>query len=190
MIKDKSFFEDILPFIKEIAKSEKWRLRAEILNIIPVFSNIININSFSENLSDLCFDLLNDPVYEIRKKMSFNLVKIFGNMNDKNFNKKIIEKLEEMSHSENYLIRNTVNFVILEFLNNKKNLDFVENNLIDLIINLSKDKVANIRYNTVIIMKKISKISRNKKINDMIKNRLKELQKDTDIEVIYALNDK
>ena len=39
-------------------------------------------------------------------------------------------------------------------------------------------------------MKKISKISRNKKINDMIKNRLKELQKDTDIEVIYALNDK
>ena len=190
LIEDKSFFEDILPFIKEIAKSEKWRLRAEILNIIPVFSNIININSFSENLSDLCFDLLNDPVFEIRKKMSSNLVKIFENINDKNFRLKIIEKLKEMSNSENYLIRNTVNFVILEFLNNKKNLDFVENNLIDLIINLSKDKVANIRYNTVIIMKKISKISRNKKINDMIKNRLKELQKDTDIEVIYALNDK
>lgn len=122
--------------------------------------------------------------------MSSNLVKIFENINDKNFRLKIIEKLKEMSNSENYLIRNTVNFVILEFLNNKKNLDFVENNLIDLIINLSKDKVANIRYNTVIIMKKISKISRNKKINDMIKNRLKELQKDTDIEVIYALNDK
>ena len=190
LIEDKSFFEDILPFIKEIAKSEKWRLRAEILNIIPVFSNIININSFSENLSDLCFDLLNDPVFEIRKKMSSNLVKIFENINDKNFRLKIIEKLKEMSNSENYLIRNTVNFVILEFLNNKKNLDFIENNLIDLIINLSKDKVANIRYNTVIIMKKISKISRNKKINDMIKNRLKELQKDTDIEVIYALNDK
>jgi hypothetical protein len=111
-------------------------------------------------------------------------------MNDKNFNKKLIEKLEEMSHSENYLIRNTVNFVILEFLNDKKNLEFIENNLVDLIINLSKDKVANIRYNSIIIMKKISKLSQNKKINDIIKNRLKELRNDTDIEIIYALNDK
>ena len=190
LIEDKNFFQNIIPFVKEIAKSEKWRLRAEILDIIPVFSNFINKNSFVEELSDLCFQLLNDPVYEIRKKMSINLVKIFGNMNDKNFNKKLIEKLEEMSHSENYLIRNTVNFVILEFLNDKKNLEFIENNLVDLIINLSKDKVANIRYNSIIIMKKISKLSQNKKINDIIKNRLKELRNDTDIEIIYALNDK
>ena len=190
LIEDKNFFQNIIPFVKEIAKSEKWRLRAEILDIIPVFSNFINKNSFVEELSDLCFQLLNDPVCEIRKKMSFNLVKIFGNMNDKNFNKKLIEKLEEMSHSENYLIRNTVNFVILEFLNDKKNLEFIENNLVDLIINLSKDKVANIRYNSIIIMKKISKLSQNKKINDIIKNRLKELRNDTDIEIIYALNDK
>jgi hypothetical protein len=190
LIEDKNFFQNIIPFVKEIAKSEKWRLRAEILDIIPVFSNFINKNSFVEELSDLCFQLLNDPVCEIRKKMSINLVKIFGNMNDKNFNKKLIEKLEEMSHSENYLIRNTVNFVILEFLNDKKNLEFIENNLVDLIINLSKDKVANIRYNSIIIMKKISKLSQNKKINDIIKNRLKELRNDTDIEIIYALNDK
>ena len=190
LIEDKNFFQNIIPFVKEIAKSEKWRLRAEILDIIPVFSNFINKNSFVEELSDLCFQLLNDPVCEIRKKMSINLVKIFGNMNDKNFNKKLIEKLEEMSHSENYLIRNTVNFVILEFLNDKKNLEFIENNLVDLIINLSKDKVANIRYNSIIIMKKISKLSKNKKINDIIKNRLKELRNDTDIEIIYALNDK
>ena len=190
LIEDKNFFQNIIPFVKEIAKSEKWRLRAEILDIIPVFSNFINKNSFVEELSDLCFQLLNDPVCEIRKKMSINLAKIFGNMNDKNFNKKLIEKLEEMSHSENYLIRNTVNFVILEFLNDKKNLEFIENNLVDLIINLSKDKVANIRYNSIIIMKKISKLSQNKKINDIIKNRLKELRNDTDIEIIYALNDK
>ena len=39
-------------------------------------------------------------------------------------------------------------------------------------------------------MKKISKLSQNKKINDIIKNRLKELRNDTDIEIIYALNDK
>ena len=190
LIEDKNFFQNIIPFVKEIAKSEKWRLRAEILDIIPVFSNFINKNSFVEELSDLCFQLLNDPVCEIRKKMSINLAKIFGNMNDKNFNKKLIEKLEEMSHSENYLIRNTVNFSILEFLNDKKNLEFIENNLVDLIINLSKDKVANIRYNSIIIMKKISKLSQNKKINDIIKNRLKELRNDTDIEIIYALNDK
>ena len=190
LIEDKNFFQNIIPFVKEIAKSEKWRLRAEILDIIPVFSNFINKNSFVEDLSELCFQLLNDPVCEIRKKMSINLVKIFGNMNDKNFNKKLIEKLEEMSHSENYLIRNTVNFVILEFLNDKKNLEFIENNLLDLIINFSKDKVANIRYNSIIIMKKISKLSQNKKINDIIKNRLKELRNDTDIEIIYALNDK
>jgi hypothetical protein len=75
-------------------------------------------------------------------------------------------------------------------LNDKKNLEFIENNLVDLIINLSKDKVANIRYNSIIIMKKISKLSQNKKINDIIKNRLKELRNDTDIEIIYALNDK
>ena len=190
LIEDKNFFQNIIPFVKEIAKSEKWRLRAEILDIIPVFSNFINKNSFVEDLSELCFQLLNDPVYEIRKKMSINLVKIFGNMNDKNFNKKLIEKLEEMSQSENYLIRNTVNFVILEFLNDKKNLEFIENNLLDLIINFSKDKVANIRYNSIIIMKKISKMSQNKKINDRIKNRFKELRNDTDIEIIYALNDK
>jgi hypothetical protein len=33
-------------------------------------------------------------------------------------------------------------------------------------------------------------MSQNKKINDRIKNRFKELRNDTDIEIIYALNDK
>ena len=122
--------------------------------------------------------------------MSENLKSIFENINDKNFNNKLIEKFNEMSLSENYLIRNTINFSILELLNDKKHLDFIENNLIDLIIKLSKDNVPNIRYNSVIILKKIMKISSQKKISDIIRNRFRELKNETDIEVIYALNDK
>lgn len=187
---DFQFFQTIIPYIKDVAKSEKWRLRVEILETISIFSKVINKTIFLDNLSDLIFDLLKDPVYEVRKKMSENLKSIFENINDKNFNNKLIEKFNEMSLSENYLIRNTINFSILELLNDKKHLDFIENNLIDLIIKLSKDNVPNIRYNSVIILKKIMKISSQKKISDIIRNRFRELKNETDIEVIYALNDK
>lgn len=58
-----------------------------------------------------------------------------------------------------------------------------------LLLKLSKDKISNVRMNTAIVLKKISKISKNKEVVKEIYSCLEELKRDTDPDVINALND-
>jgi hypothetical protein len=94
-----------------------------------------------------------------------------------------------MIKSESYLIRITVTILIKEFVNDEYNYDFLEKKLFPYVMRLSKDKIANIRMNCVIILKKMSKISKNRDILKDISQLLDELKRDRDIDVLYAISD-
>ena len=61
--------------------------------------------------------------------------------------------------------------------------------MIPLIFKLSRDKISNVRANSAGLMKKISRVTKSKEILREINIHLDELKRDTDIEVLHAIND-
>ena len=78
---------------------------------------------------------------------------------------------------------------VKEFAYDEYNYDFLEKKLFPYILKLSRDKIPNIRMNCVIILKKMSKFSKNRETLKDISSSLDELKRDRDIEVVNAIND-
>jgi hypothetical protein len=61
--------------------------------------------------------------------------------------------------------------------------------MIPLIFKLSRDKISNVRANSAGLIKKISRVTKSKEILREITIHLDELKRDTDFEVLHAIND-
>lgn len=61
-----------------------------------------------ENIYGICLNWMNDPVYAIREADCKLMKKLYDIFKGEEFEKKLLEKLNEMRVNTNYLIRNTV----------------------------------------------------------------------------------
>ena len=181
--------EEIIPSLIEISNNKNWRIRNQIAETIPVLARILNKKIFMENILNICIKWLNDPVYAIRETACKLMKRLYDIFKGEDFEKKLLSKLSTMIKSDSYLVRITVTILIKEFANDEYNYDFLEKKLFPYILKLSRDKIPNIRMNCVIILKKMSKISKNRDILKDISSTLEELKRDRDIEVIYAITD-
>lgn len=184
-----SFVNGIIPSLVEISNNPNWRIRNQISETIPVLARILNKKIFMDNILSICIKWLTDPVFAIRESACKLMKKLYDMFKGEDFEKKLLEKLNEMKSSDSYLIRNTVTFLVKEFVGDVYNYDFVERKLVPYIIRMSKDKSGNIRMNCAAILKKISKASKSKEIVKEVTGVLEELKRDRDTEVIYAIND-
>ena len=184
-----SFVNGIIPSLVEISNNPNWRIRNQISETIPVLARILNKKIFMDNILSICIKWLTDPVFAIRESACKLMKKLYDMFKGEDFEKKLLEKLNEMKSSDSYLIRNTVTFLVKEFVGDVYNYDFVERKLVPYIIRMSKDKSGNIRMNCAAILKKISKLSKSKEIVKEVTGVLEELKRDRDTEVIYAIND-
>ena len=181
--------EEIIPSLIEISNNKNWRIRNQIAETIPVLARILNKKIFMENILNICIKWLNDPVYAIRETACKLMKRLYDIFKGEDFEKKLLAKLSTMIKSDSYLIRITVTILIKEFVNDEYNYDFLEKKLFNYILRLSRDKIANVRMNCVIILKKMNKNSKNRDILKDISSTLEELKRDRDIEVIYAITD-
>lgn len=58
-----------------------------------------------------------------------------------------------------------------------------------LIFKLCRDKISNVRVNAAALIRKMSRLSKSKEILKEISLHLEELKRDSEVEVIYAIND-
>ena len=181
--------EEIIPSLIEISNNKNWRIRNQIAETIPVLARILNKKIFMENILNICIKWLNDPVYAIRETACKLMKRLYDIFKGEDFEKKLLSKLSTMIKSDSYLVRITVTILIKEFVNDEYNYDFLEKKLFNYILRLSRDKIANVRMNCVIILKKMNKNSKNRDILKDISSTLEELKRDRDIEVIYAITD-
>ena len=181
--------QEIIPSLIEISNNKNWRIRNQIAETIPVLARILNKNIFMENILNICIKWLNDPVYAIRETACKLMKRLYDIFKGEDFEKKLLAKLSTMIKSDSYLVRITVTILIKEFANDEYNYDFLEKKLFNYILRLSRDKIANVRMNCVIILKKMNKISKNRDILKDISSTLDELKRDRDVEVIYAITD-
>ena len=147
--------DKIIPSIIEISQNKSWRIRHKIINIIP---NFVNQKNFMKDIFPICLNYLTDHVFDIRNEGSKLLCNIYKDMNNSEFENKLIEKLNSMSNLTNYLIRNTCVIFIkyfIEKINEKIYFDFFQKKLIFLVYKLSDDKISNVRMNCAFILNKV-----------------------------------
>ena len=129
-----------------------------------------------------------DSVFSIREASCKLFVTIYKDIKNEEFEKKLIEKLNELCLSSSYLLRNTALIYIkfyIEKLDDEVYLEFFEKKIIGIVFNLSKDKIANVRLNCAFILNKIKNINfKDSKIIDEIKNIIEVLKADKDEDVI------
>ena len=184
-----NFVQGIIPSLVEISDNNNWRVRAQVGEIIPVFARIVNRKLFLENILPICIKWLTDPVYAIRERTCKIIKRLYDIFKGEDFEKKILTKISSMSKSDNYLIRNTVVFLIKEFLIDEYELDFMEKKLFPYIEKLSDDKIPNVRQACSIVIKKLVRLSKNKDVVKECKSIIDELKKDKDLEVVYVITD-
>ena len=192
VIEINNIIESIMPPIKEISANKSWRVRIQIMDIIPVLAKLFNQHLFMNNIFPICITSLMDSVFSIREESCKLFVTIYKDLKNEEFEKKLLEKLNELCMSSSYLLRNTslvyIKFYI-EKLDDKIYLEFFEKKLVAIVFNLSKDKIANVRLNCAFILNKIKNIKfKDNKINEEINNIIEILKTDKDADVIKSIN--
>ena len=187
-----NIIESIMPPIKEISANKSWRVRIQIMEIVPVLAKLFNQHLFMSNIFPICITSLMDSVFSIREASCKLFVTIYKDIKNEEFEKKLLEKLNELCLSSSYLLRNTVLVYIkfyIEKLDDKIYLEFFEKKLVGIVFNLSKDKIANVRLNCAFILNKIKNIKfKDNKINAEINSIIEILKADKDADVIKSIN--
>ena len=186
-----TILEKIIPSIIEISGNNSWRIRNKIINIIPVLTtNLYNQQIFMKDILPICLNYLTDHVFAIREAGCKLITNIYKDVKNSELENKLVEKLNEMSNSSNYLIRNTCGIFIkyyIEKINDKIYFDFFEKKLIQIIYKLTNDKISNVRITCAIIFNKVKNCNfKDRNNNDKIKRCIEILLKDDDKDVVNA----
>ena len=192
IVESNIILEKIIPSIVEISGKKSWRVRNKIINIIPILStDLFDQTIFMKNILPICLNYLTDHVFAIREAGCKLLTNIFKDVKNVELENKLIEKLNEMVNSSNYLIRNTCVIFIkffIEKINDNIYFDFFEKKLIQIVFKLTTDKISNVRITCAIIFNKVQNNNnfKDRNINEKIKKCIEILQKDEDKDVIHV----
>ena len=107
VIEINNIIESVMPSIKEISANKSWRVRIQIMEIIPVLAKLFNQQLFMNHIFPICITSLTDSVFSIREAGCRLLVTIYKDVKNDEFEKKLLEKLNELCNSTSYLLRNT-----------------------------------------------------------------------------------
>ena len=191
IVESNIILEKIIPSIVEISGKKSWRVRNKIINIIPILAtDLFNQQIFMKNILPICLNYLTDHVFAIREAGCKLLTNIYKDVKNIELENKLIEKLNEMSNSSNYLIRNTCVIFIkffIEKINDKIYFEFLEKKLIQIVFRLTTDKISNVRITCAIIFNKVKNCTfKDRNNNYKIKKYIEILQKDEDKDVIHV----
>ena len=191
-IKINNIIESVMPPIKEISTNKSWRVRIQVMEIIPVLSKLFSQQLFMSHIFPICISALMDSVFSMREAASKVFVTIYKDVKNDEFEKKLLEKINELCNSTSYLLRNTVLVYIKFFIKNLEDkiyFEFFEKKLIGIVLMLSKDKIANIRISCGFVLNKIKDIKfKDNKINSEINSMIEILKKDADTDVVKSIN--
>ena len=192
VIEINNIIESIMPSIKEISANKSWRVRIQVMEIIPILSKLFNQQLFMNHIFPICITSLTDSVFSIREAACKLFVVIYKDVKNDEYEKKLLEKLNELCSSTSYLLRNTVLVymkLFIEKLEDKIYFDFFEKKLLGIVLMLSKDKIANVRISCAYIWNKIKNVKfKDNRINNEINNIIEMLKKDSDSDVVKSIN--
>jgi len=174
----------LLPAIMELAEDRQWRVRMAIITYIPLLAEQLGEKFFNEKLSELCLAWLGDVVYSIREAATANLKRLAQVFGVAWARSHILPKVLELQRHSNYLYRLTTVFAV-HTLCTVVPPDVVATEMLPLLIQLSADHVANIRFNVAKALKEVVAVVDKGQVDAKVKTALQTLGQDKDREVRY-----
>ncbi|XP_031562500.1 serine/threonine-protein phosphatase 2A 65 kDa regulatory subunit A alpha isoform-like [Actinia tenebrosa] len=176
--------QSLLPAIVELAEDTKWRVRLAIIEYMPLLAGQLGVEFFDEKLNNLCMTWLVDHVCAIREAAALNLKNLVEKFGTEWAQAKVIPKVLAMAREPNYLHRLTTlhSVSVLAEVCGPEN---AVNLMLPVVLNLSKDTVANVRFNVAKTLQKIGPLMDASTIQGQIKPCLDKLNADSDVDVKY-----
>lgn len=137
--------KSLLPAIISLAQDTKWRVRLAVLELMPMIGKQLGPEIFTDNLISICINWLNDNIYSIRKAAAVNIKKLASLFGEEWTGKQVIPKIEKMQTHSSYIQRMTALFVIQILFDSTHSFQVLVM-LINIVIKLASDNVANVRF--------------------------------------------
>lgn len=171
----------IFPVILEISGETHWRVKIQIIRLIPPFAKVLGNDEFMKKLFALVYSWLSDSIYSVREEMASQLgelVRLFGVDWAVQCLCPVITKLNK---NQNFLIRQ-VTFISLMHLQEVLPPAVLTKQFLSIVLGMANDRVPNIRF---MVAKSLAIFlgSNDPKTNQQIQITLKQLQQDEDKDV-------
>jgi len=168
----------------ELAEDNKWRVRLAIIEYMPLLAGQLGVEFFDEKLNSLCMTWLVDHVFAIREAATTNLKKLVEKFGTDWAQATVIPKVLSMSRDQNYLHRMTCLFCI-NVLAEACGQDLTTRHLLPVVLTLSDDAVANVRFNVAKTLQKIGPVLDASTIQSQFRHNLEKLKTDSDADVRF-----
>jgi len=151
---------------------------------MPLLAGQLGVEFFDEKLNALCMQWLVDHVFAIREAATTNLKKLVEKFGTDWAQMTVIPKVLSMSRDTNYLHRMTCLFCI-NVLAEACGQDLTTRHLLPVVLTLSNDAVANVRFNVAKTLQKIGPVLDAATIQSQFRPALERLKTDADTDVRF-----
>lgn len=176
--------QSLLPAILDLAQDGKWRIRSAIIKQIPLLAEQLGIHFFSDKLASLCVAWLGDDIASIRNAAAHNLQDLTSLFGTAWAIEHIFPSIEEIRHHVSYLRRLTA-VKACALMSAKMEPDVVKLEILPMVLEMSNDNVANIRFNVADALKDIAHVCGKDLYESQIRPVLTSLSEDYDRDVRF-----
>ncbi|OEL21536.1 Serine/threonine-protein phosphatase 2A 65 kDa regulatory subunit A beta isoform, partial [Dichanthelium oligosanthes] len=195
--------QSLLPAIVELAEDRHWRVRLAIIEYIPLLASQLGVGFFDDKLGALCMQWLEDKVFSIRDAAANNLKRLAEEFGPEWAMQHIIPQVIyllsehlifaflpqvlEKINNPHYLYRMTI-LQAISLLAPVMGAEITCQKLLPVVINSSKDRVPNIKFNVAKVLQSLIPILDQSVVEKTVKPCLVELSEDPDVDVRYYAN--
>ncbi|KAA3459764.1 Armadillo-like helical [Gossypium australe] len=181
--------------VNQVGQDRHWRVRLAIIEYIPLLASQLGVGFFDDKLGALCMQWLKDKVYSIRDAAANNVKRLAEEFGPDWAMQHIVPQVLDMINNPHYLYRMTILHAV-SLLAPVMGKDITCSKLLPVVINASKDRVPNIKFNVAkvlqslipIVDQSVNSIGYNKYeqvVEKTIRPCLVELSEDPDVDVRY-----
>ena len=134
-----------------LAKNLKWRVRLQVIQLIPNLAKQLGSDFFDAKLSEMCMAWLGDSVWSIREAATANLTKLAEGFGLEWAKKNIIPKVKDLGRHKSYLYRMTAVFAIHDMAA-ILGPELTTKELRQVLLDLAEDQVPNVRFNVARVL--------------------------------------
>jgi len=167
-----------------LANNPKWRVRLQVIQLIPNLARQLGEEFFEHRLSALCMEWLKDSVWSIREAATKNLTKLAEAFGVDWARRVIVPKVLQLGAHPSHLMRMTAVFAMAD-LAPVLGRDLTTEHLLPVLVQLARDAIPNVKFNSARVLGTLMTSGYVVLPQPLVEHTLAELKNDPDADVRY-----
>jgi len=174
--------QSILPILTDLAVDKRWRVRLQVLELMPTFAKQLGPDFFTTHFQAIYLKFVSDGVYSIREALLAGVRDVASVLGASWVEANFLGALLELQEHESYLLRITA-IQAVSVLNSLLTPEVQRAAFLPLLKGLVSDRVPNVRMNAAKVLPCLIRTLRDPSSQELLRSLLASLQEDTDIDV-------